>query len=133
MVISATAVLSSPLLPIAAIFTSAKYSGKLRRHTARSACSPSLSSFPSFSLRAASAPRRARRVSQRGCKAKSDSYEASARKVYLCRERLTREMRDEMVSLKRDNKGLKRVPKVEAIREGLEMGERSTRRVYSSC
>lgn len=108
-VISATPVLSSPLFPIAASFTSANDSGKLLRHTARRECIPSLSSFPSLSLRTASEPRRARRPSHKGCNAKRDSYDARARKVCLCSDRLMSAIREDMISLKSVNKGLRRV------------------------
>jgi hypothetical protein len=60
-------------------------------------------------LRAESPPRRWRRSSQRGWREERDSKEESARNVYLCRERLMREMREERVLLKRVRRGVRRV------------------------
>jgi hypothetical protein len=81
---------------------SARNSGKERRQTPRSVLSPS---FSSFAL-AFSDPRRARRMSQRGCRSRSASYEASAQKAYLCSERLMKAIRDVSVVLKSERIGL---------------------------
>src|SRR6266849_8080765 len=68
----------SPPFPIPASLRSARNSGKLRRHTPRRACRPSLSSF---SLRSAL---RVIRSSHLSWNMDNAEYEASAWKVYLC-------------------------------------------------
>jgi hypothetical protein len=121
----------SPPLPIAVSLISAKNSGKLRKHTARSAFKPSLSSL--FSLREPSSARRRSRESHLGESADNESYAASARNVYLCSERLIREMSDEMVLEKSARRGVRSKVYADARSEGFGSGARSSRKSYSAC
>jgi hypothetical protein len=53
--------------------------------------------------------------------------------VYLCSERLIRDVRDDRVSVKSVRRGVRRVSYVDAMREALDSGASSARRVYSVC
>jgi hypothetical protein len=92
----------SPPFPIPASLRSAMNSGKLRRHTPRRACRPSLSSF---SFRSAF---RVIRSSHLSWHVDNAEYEASAWKVYLCNERLIRAESEDSVMLKRVVRGVRR-------------------------
>jgi hypothetical protein len=139
---SANPVLVSPPLLIAATLTSAKNSGKLLKHTALNAARPSFSSspVPTFPpvpelvmvVELESPLRLFKTSSHLPCSRPSDSNAASARNVYLWRERLMREVREVRVLVRRVRSGVKRVVYVwERVWE-VGRGERDVQRVHSS-
>jgi hypothetical protein len=117
--------------PAEASFTSAKNSGKLLKQTARSVSNPSLSSLLS-GLAADASTRRARRLSHCGCKVERVANEASARNVYLCKERLISEINDESVLEKSVTRGARRVLHAAAKEEASRSGVRSVKRSCSA-
>lgn len=132
-VISATSVPISPLPGgTAAILTSAKNSGKLRKHTARKLCKPSLRAL-TFSVALPEPDRRTIMSSQRleTSTLSRLAYAERARKVCWCNARLTLVLSCEKDEAKSVKRGVRREEYVGWSCPGEGSRARLARRLYS--